>query len=143
MSAAALLARVRGHGVELRAVADTLHYRPKDALPPAIVAALRLHRWPILALLAADDPVVVERVAAMRARHPPSPGPTPFLTARDVPRDAPGCRSCGEPLATLADGPAVRCHPCALAAILALDMGRCAAGTIRKPEFPDPEWRET
>ncbi len=136
MSAAILLARVRGHGVELRAVADTLQCRPKDALPPTIVADLRRHRRAILALLAADDPAVAARVMAMRARHPPPWRATPFLTVRDVPRGTPGCRSCGEPPAPLADGLAVRCHPCVLAAFLVLgDDPRADEATPKQVEF--------
>lgn len=119
MSAADLLARLRAHGIALRADGGSLRYRPLDALTPALLAELREHKWCILASLAADDPAVVSRVAAMRRRHPPAPGcPLPTLTARDVPRGSDGCRSCGEPVAPHPDGLAVRCLPCAHAAYL-------------------------
>lgn len=65
------------------------------------------------------DPAAVERAAVMLARHPRPWRAIPFLTVRDVPRDQAGCRSCGEPVAPLATGLAVRCRLCAQAARLA------------------------
>jgi len=139
MSATNLLARVHGYGVELRAVADALQFRPKDALPPPIVEELRRRKWVILALLATADPDVAERVAAMRARHPPLAGPLPFLAVRDVPRGTPGCRSCGEPLAPLAEGLEARCRPCMLAAFLILEEDRHATEGAPKQVVCDAE----
>ncbi len=120
-TAAELLARLRGHGVEVCADGDGLRYRPKDALTPALLAELRRHKWALLALLAADDPAVVWRVEAMRARHPRPWRFPPFLTVRDVPRGAGGCHSCGEPLQPLSDALGARCAACAHAARLVLD----------------------
>ncbi len=120
--AAGLLARLQAHGVEVRADGDTLRYRPQGALTPALVAELAGQKWALLAHLAADEPVVTSRAAAMRARHPHAPGaPLPFLTVRDVPRGAEGCLSCGEPVEDRTVGPAVRCAPCARAGHLVID----------------------
>lgn len=64
-----------------------------------------------------NAPEVRARVTAMRERHPLIPGmPLPFLTARDLNTRAGDCQSCGEPIAPLPHGLAVRCQPCVLAA---------------------------
>ena len=114
MSAAtALLARLHAHGIEVRAAGSSLRYRPQGALTPALVAELAAHKHLILAHLAADEPAVAWRVAAMRERHPHAPGrPLPFLTARDVPRGGAGCLSCGEPVEDRTTGLVVRCGSC-------------------------------
>ncbi len=121
--AAGLLARLQAHGVEVRADGDTLRYRPLEALTPALVAELARQKWAVLAHLAADEPAVIQRVEAMRARHPYVPGRAlPFLTVRDVPRGTDGCLSCGEPVAGRTTGLAVRCAPCARAGQLVNDQ---------------------
>lgn len=120
MSAATLLARIRGYGVELRANGDDLLYRPQYALTPTLVADLHRQKWAISALLAADDPPVAWRVVAMLKRHPRPWRVVPTLTARDVPRGAGGCLSCGEPVAEHPRGIAARCRSCIYAAHLVL-----------------------
>lgn len=131
MSAATLLARLHAHGIELRGEGDTLRYRPAGALTPALLAAMQGCKYGLLALLAADDPAVTWRVAMMNQRHALIPGKVlPFLTVRDVPRGKRGCRSCGEPCARLAEGLAVRCELCALAAQLLADDLASAEGPL-------------
>lgn len=118
MSAATvLLARLHAHGIEVRAAGDSLRYRPQGALTRALVAELAAHKHLILAHLAANEPAVAWRVAAMRAQLPAS-GPLPFLIARGTPRRADGCLRCGDPLATRTEGLAVCCAPCVHAAQL-------------------------
>lgn len=133
MSAATLLAELRSLGMVLGATGERLHYEaPEGTLTPALWAAMRDQKYPILALLAAEDPEMAWRVAAMRDRHPiPPNGPYPFLTARDVPRGTGGCLSCGEPLTVRSDSkPSFRCTPCAHAAQLLLDEARRATPSI-------------
>jgi hypothetical protein len=123
MSAAALLARLYGHGIALRAEGDALRYHPRDALTPALLADVQRHKHDLLALLAADDAAIRWRVVVMRQRHPPPWRAVPFLTVCDVPRDRSGCRSCGEPVQPVAEGLTVRCAHCAHAARLVLAGG--------------------
>lgn len=141
MSLDQLLARLARHGVELRAAGNDLRYRPVDALTPALLDEVRRHKHAILAHLAADDPAVAWRAAAMRARHACAPDESwPFLTVRDMPRGACGCCSCGVPVEPYGDGPAVRCTPCMLAAWLvtgvhldrAVQSQRCDNDTERR-----------
>jgi len=140
MSAVSLLARLHGHGITLRAVGDDLRYHPKDALTPALLSEVRRHKWALLALLAAPgivntpekpgvnsknqtgggDHPLGWRAAAMRQRHPRPWRAVPTLTARDVPRGAGGCLSCGEAVADHPGGLAARCGPCVRAAHLIL-----------------------
>jgi hypothetical protein len=125
-----LLARLDRYGVALRGEGDTLRYHPRCALTPALIEELRRQKRAILASLAADEPEVAWRVAAMRRRHPRPWTIAPTLTARDVPRGAGGCLSCGELDEGRVVGVVARCRPCALAAQLVLsacDEGRVAA----------------
>ena len=119
----ALLASARAAGLTVAAEGDELVIRGGRSAV-ALVRALLAAKPLVLALLAAAEPEVAARAGAMRARHPRPWRTIPFLTARDVPRGTPSCRSCGEPLAPLADGPAVRCRPCMLAAFLILEEDR-------------------
>lgn len=115
-----LLGRLRALGATLTADGEALAVdAPAGALTPALVAELKAHKWALLAALAAGEPEVARRAAAMRARHTPRPGsPLPFFTVGDVPCGAAGCLSCGAPLTEPAGGLGVRCRPCALAAHL-------------------------
>ena len=139
MSALALLARLHGHGIALRAEGDALGFHPRDALTPALLDELRRHKHDLLALLAADEGAVRWRVAAMRARHPGPWHAVPFLTVCDVPRDRSGCRSCGEPMQPIAEGLAVRCAHCAHAARLVLAGNRIAVETNDGARFRSTE----
>ncbi len=61
-----------------------------------------------------DNREVCWRVAAMRARLT-ARVPLAFLVARETPRGADGCLSCGDPVQHFPDGVTARCRPCALA----------------------------
>ncbi len=118
-SVAVLLAEVRAAGLAVSVEDGRLIVRgPRRAESLARAVLDRKHA--VLALLAADDPAVAWRVTAMRVRQPHD-GPLPFLTVRDVPRRGVGCLSCGEPLQARTAGEALRCGPCAHAALLVLD----------------------
>jgi len=69
---------------------------------------------------AASDPEVAWRLEIMRKQVPPK-GPILDLIAREAPRRPDTCFSCGDPL----PGPrSYRCHPCAVAAAIAV-WGYC------------------
>lgn len=122
MSPARVLDLLRGLGVLVAADRDTVTLdAPAGVLTPGLLDVVKRHKWTILALLAADEPAVRERVSAMRARHPQPWRGVPFLTVTAVPRAAPGCRSCGDPPESFGSGLVVRCRPCALAAWRVLD----------------------
>ena len=128
MSAAALLARLRALGVALATDGDHLTIdAPAGVLTPALLAELRGRKWTLLALLAAAEPAVAWRVAAMVASLPPA-GPVPFLVARATPRHAGGCCSCGEPVLACPRGVAARCLPCRHAAHLVTEEYMSAQG---------------
>jgi len=113
-----LLSELRRRGVNLRPAGDRIQYRPKDALPTELRAAVTRHKAELLMLLATEDPEVRWRADAMRPRVPPT-GPIPAMYARRLPAPVPDgcCLSCGEPLT-----PRNRynCEPCVRAAWLVL-----------------------
>jgi hypothetical protein len=82
---------------------------------------------------AASDPEVAWRLEAMRKQIPPK-GPMLDLIARDAPRRPDACFSCGDPLS----GPrSYRCHPCAVAAAIAV-WGYCPdilVSDVKKESF--------
>jgi len=59
VNAAELLKQVAERGVRVSLVGESLHLRPKSALPPELVAKLREHKPELLQLLAANAPVRV------------------------------------------------------------------------------------
>lgn len=87
MTAPALLATLRARGVEVVAAGDRLRYRPADAVPEDLVAAMRACKAELLALLCASEP---ERLgsAGLRVRpgaySHPWPERVPGLGARHV-----------------------------------------------------------
>jgi len=146
MSVAALLDRLRDHGIALRTDGDELLYHPRAALTLALLAELRRHKWALLAILASDAGTtalntdekpgahstnrtsggstdLAWRVAAMCQRHPRPWRAVPTLTVRDVPRGVGGCLSCGEPLSAHLQGLAARCGLCLRAAHFSLAEG--------------------
>jgi len=144
---AAFLDRLGALGVTVAAAGGALTVdAPVGILTPPMLAELRRHKPALLALLAvgesgdrlntpenagansnnqmvSSDPAVARRGAAMRERYPRPWRAVPTLTARDVPRGAGGCLSCGEPVAAHPDGLAARCEPCIRAVHLLLSEG--------------------
>jgi hypothetical protein len=132
MTAAALVAEVQRHGVELIPTPEgRLRIRPASKMPPALLGALRERKAEVLALITADPPatslaedakVALEiRVCAFRRqieiwKADRRPG-VPLLTLPDAPLPAAGrCISCGK---SASDG--WRCSACLVALGIALD----------------------
>ena len=128
MTAGRLVARLRALGVALATDGERLTIdAPAGVLTPALLAELRGRKWALLALLAAAEPAVAWRVAAMAAQLPPA-GPVPFLMARATPRHDGGCCSCGESMPGGTVGLAARCLPCRHAAQLVTEDYMSAQG---------------
>ena len=80
MTAAAVLTRLHDLGVVVVARGESLALRPASAVPPALLAEVRLHKAEVLALLAANDmPLSDDQcdAAAIRAEMPLPPPGTP------------------------------------------------------------------
>lgn len=126
-----LLGDLRRRGLDLVRDGDKIKYRPRNALPPGLRAAMAEHKQELLALLAADDAEVRWRAEAMRPRVPPA-GPIPPMYARLLPSPVPDgcCLSCGEPVTP---GNRYNCEPCVRAAwqVLREVRGGGAATTDR------------
>lgn len=120
--AQALIAETRTLDIELKAdfTGAKLLYRPVSAMPFTLAKLLREHKVAVLALLSAQDPEVVWRVAALRPQIPET-GPLGRLIARPT---SPTinmirhCGCCGDPLSL---GRRYRCAPCQHALWLALN----------------------
>jgi hypothetical protein len=121
MGATDVLTELERRGVELAVEGDRLRFRPRDAVPPELRAAMAAHKADLLRLVEAEEREIGWRAEAMGPQVRPS-GPIPFLVARRAVRDAPGaCLSCGEPLPA---GRRFRCGPCAAAAHRVLRAAR-------------------
>ncbi len=113
MAAQDLLTELVRRGVELAVDGTRLRYRPKDAVPPELRAAIVQHKGELLALLDDAEAEVRWRADVMRAQLTPI-GPIPVLAARPLSTCARGrCLSCGDPLGSTNY---VRCEPCIKAA---------------------------
>ncbi len=132
-----LLHEAHAGGLTVAADGDRLVLRGPRAAD-ALARALLARKPAVLAHLAAANPAVAWRVAAMRARLPAS-GPLPFLTARETPRAVDGCRSCGEPVQHCSGGVTARCQPCVHAAqlVTAAYAGRAPPRTPGRPATGD------
>jgi hypothetical protein len=126
VDAVELLERLAERGVELAAEGDRLRYRPREAVPPDLRAALAAHKPEILRLFSAEGDEVAWRAEAMRRQVPPR-GAIPWLMAREEARTSPRgtCLSCGDALAA---GRRFRCGPCVRAVELVLNEVREGLG---------------
>ena len=122
-----LLTDLRRRGLELVRDGDKIKYRPQDALPPELRAAMTEHKAELLVLLDGDEREVRWRAEAMRLRLPPT-GPIPPMYARVLPLPVPDgcCQSCGE---QLTPGNRYHCEPCVRAAWQVLREVRGGGGT--------------
>ena len=116
-----LLSDLRRHGIDLALHGDRIRYRPKDALTPALKAAITEHRSELLLLLALENPQVRWRADVMRPLIPPTGRiPTVFVHQLESVPDG-YCLSCGE---LLTPGNSYRCEPCVQAVWLVLRQVR-------------------
>lgn len=112
MDGVTLLDRARSAGLSVHAEGNRLVVRGPRSQDD-LAQLLLTKKQEILVQLAAEDPDVTWRVAAMRERAPPN-GPIPFLVARHVRSDRTDlCLSCQT---ALADAASYRCTACRQAA---------------------------
>jgi hypothetical protein len=81
MTPALLVETLRARGVVLRAVGDRLRVHPADAVTAEEVAALRLHKAAVLALLARVTTITLDRVTIMDVLGP-QPDPHDLASVR-------------------------------------------------------------
>jgi len=65
-TAAALLAELTRHGIELKAWGNRLRYRPRSAMTPDLAARVKAHKPELLKLLAAGDSVATPQACSER-----------------------------------------------------------------------------
>jgi len=92
MTPEAVLDRLRGLGVSLRADGETLLLRPFSAVPPHLLAEAKAGKAALLALLRAAEPApAVSKLSQVEPPPPPAlpPGAAEWLMTRTAPE--PGC----------------------------------------------------
>ena len=137
MTAGALLAELRGLGVELEIADGRPRWRaPAGRMTDALLALVRDHKPALVELLEAEEAAIAWRAEAMRPAG--TEGGLPSRTVEGRPPTADGCRCCGEPSPY---GALPRCTYCALAADRIIEEKRAAPGSPPRPAASAPQDR--